>query len=99
MLAHVTLAGPARQRAFDAVVADLKVLFSCELIHGDLSAYSVLYDGTRPRLIDLPQARDLATLPDPWPIFYRDVANICQHFQRQGMKLDPLALAMDLWRS
>jgi RIO kinase 1 len=98
MLVHVNLAGAALEAAFAAVVEDVRALLDCELIHGDLSAYNILYDGERPRLIDLPQARDIGDIADPWPAFYRDVDHACQYFLRHGLTMDPLALAMDLWR-
>ena len=97
MLVHTRLSRNATARAFEAVIDDVRRLLDCELIHGDLSAYNILYHHARPRLIDLPQAREIKSLADPWPMFYRDIANLCQHFERQGLERDPLKLAQDLW--
>ena len=97
MLVHVKLNRNATARAFEAIIDDVRTLLDCELIHGDLSAYNILYHRDRPRLIDLPQASAIKSLADPWPMFYRDIANICQHFERQGLERDPLRLAQDLW--
>jgi RIO kinase 1 len=98
MLVHTRLSSEATARAFEAVINDVRTLLDCELIHGDLSAYNILYHQDRPRLIDLPQASDIKSLADPWPMFYRDIANLCQHFERQGLARDPLTLALDLWK-
>lgn len=97
MLVHTRLSPNATARAFDAIIDDVRTMLDCELIHGDLSAYNILYHQERPRLIDLPQACEIKSLADPWPMFYRDIANICQHFERQGLKRDPLRLAQGLW--
>ncbi len=98
MLVHTKLGSEATARAFDAIINDVRTLLDCELIHGDLSAYNILYHDGRPRLIDLPQASDIKSLADPWPMFYRDIANLCQHFERHGLARDPLKLAVDLWK-
>ena len=97
MLVHTRLSRNETARAFEAIIEDVRTLLDCELIHGDLSAYNILYHRDRPRLIDLPQASEIKSLADPWPMFYRDIANICQHFDRQGLERDPLRLAQDLW--
>src|SRR5262245_56361633 len=44
------------ERVFTSLVRDLEILVQCGLVHGDLSAFNVLYLDDAPRMIDLPQA-------------------------------------------
>ncbi len=98
MLTQLRLEAAVAQRIFDSVINDVRIMLDHDLVHGDLSAFNILFFDDRPRLIDLPQSVDVRIAVDPWPLFYRDIENICQYFSRQGLILDPLQLAMDLWR-
>jgi len=98
MLTHVRLEREEAERAYEALLGDVSKLLECGLVHGDLSAYNVLYHEGRPRLIDLPQAVDLSGGVDGWALFYRDMENLAAYFARQGLKVDPLADALRLWQ-
>jgi len=97
-LAEIRLAPLDMQRVFDSVVRDLEILLACGVIHGDLSAYNIMYLDDRPRLIDLPQAMPIDDAPDPWALFHRDVVNVAEHFSKRGVAVDPLDLALRLWQ-
>ncbi len=97
-LAEVRLETEEAQRIFPIVVRDIEIMLECGVVHGDLSAYNVLYlDGT-PRMIDLPQATRIDDAVDPWALFHRDVSNICEYFRKRGVEADALDLALRLWR-
>ena len=96
-LAQVRLEPADAQRVFAAVLQDVEILLDCGLVHGDLSAYNILYHDGRPRMIDLPQAVDVDGPADAWSLFHRDIDNVCGYFRRQGVSTDPLGLAMKLW--
>jgi RIO1 family len=55
-LAECRLDRGAAAEAFALLLHDVEIHLDCGLVHGDLSAYNVLYLDGRPRLIDLPQA-------------------------------------------
>jgi RIO kinase 1 len=97
-LVETRLSGTELESAWHAVHDDIEILLACGLVHGDLSAYNILYAGGRPRLIDLPQALAIDDAPDPWALFFRDVSNVCDWFNRRGMTLDALDVALRLWR-
>jgi len=97
-LSEVRLAQVDAQDAFRQIMRDVEILLDCRLVHGDLSAYNVLYVAGRTRLIDLPQAVSIDVAPDPWSLFLRDVTNICDHFRRRGVERDALDVALGLWR-
>ena len=84
---------------FDRVVLNLNLLLQNERIHGDLSAYKILYWEGDITLIDFPQVVDPEANQTAWNIFLRDVTRVCQYFATQGLKRDPRRLATDLWTS
>jgi RIO kinase 1 len=98
-LAETRLIRDEAERVFHLVVRDIETMLRCGVIHGDLSAYNILYLDDRPRLIDLPQATCIDDAPDPWALFHRDVTNVADHFQRRGVTIDALDLALRLWRA
>ena len=82
---------------FDRVIRNVDLLLSKDRIHGDLSAYNVLYWDGDITLIDFPQVVSPEANPSAWVIFLRDVTRICQYFNSQGVKADARKLATDLW--
>lgn len=84
---------------FDRVIFNLNLLLQNDRIHGDLSAYNILYWDGDITLIDFPQVVSPEDNPSAWVIFLRDVTRICQYFQSQGIDPDPRKLAADLWTS
>jgi RIO kinase 1 len=84
---------------FDRVIHNIDLLLRNKCIHGDLSAYNVLYWEGDITLIDFPQVVNPDSNPAAWNIFLRDVTRICQYFASQGMKRDGRKLAADLWTS
>jgi RIO kinase 1 len=88
----------ARQ-LFDRVILNLNLLLDYERIHGDLSAYNILYWDGDITLIDFPQVVHPEANPSAWGIFQRDVKRVCQYFEAQGVKTHAARLAADLWTS
>jgi serine/threonine-protein kinase RIO1 len=72
-------------------------MLSLGIVHGDLSAYNVLYWQGKITLIDFPQVVNPVDNPDAPAIFERDVTRICQYFAAQGAVRDPVATAEALW--
>lgn len=95
----VTLGRGEAHRLFDRVVFNLDLLLSIGRIHGDLSAYNILYWDGDITLIDFPQVVDVEANPSAWTIFQRDVTRICQYFNSQGIQCNARKLASDLWIS
>lgn len=90
--------GEARD-LFDRVVLNLDLLLANKRIHGDLSAYNILYWDGGITLIDFPQVVDPEANPSAWVIFLRDVTRVCQYFASQGVKANAHKLAAELWTS
>jgi RIO kinase 1 len=98
-LNSVTLDRDSAHRLFDRVILNLNLLLQNERIHGDLSAYNILYWDGDITLIDFPQVIHPELNPSAWTIFQRDVTRVCQYFGSQGVKRDARKLAADLWTS
>lgn len=83
---------------FNEVLRNLRLLLSHDLIHGDLSAYNILYWKDAITLIDFPQVVNRRTNPHAEEIFTRDVRRVCEYFARMGAKCNPERIAGELWR-
>jgi len=92
--------GLARKEAaplFQEALRNIELLLEHGLIHGDLSAYNILYWQGRIILIDFPQVVDVQTNSNAAAILQRDVTRVCEYFTRQGVTCDPAAIAGELW--
>ena len=87
----------ARQ-LFERVLANVEIMLAHDRVHGDLSAYNILYWDGEITLIDFPQAISPKENRNAWLIFQRDVTRVCEYFARQGVTSDPPAIAESLWR-
>jgi RIO kinase 1 len=84
---------------FERVLHNIDLLLAHHRIHGDLSAYNILYWDGDITLIDFPQVVQPESNPAAWSIFLRDVTRVCQYFASQGLKRDARKLAAQLWTS
>ncbi|MCC7021114.1 MAG: hypothetical protein IT332_15235 [Ardenticatenales bacterium] len=98
-LSQVRLRRGEAEPLFDVVVRNIETMLALGVVHGDLSAYNVLYWQGAVTLIDFPQAVDPFENPAARRIFDRDVARVCQYFKAQGVAAagDAAALADALW--
>lgn len=98
-LSHITLERDEAQSIYDRVVRNLDIMLSKDRIHGDLSAYNILYWDGDIKLIDFPQVVIPESNPSSWGIFQRDVMRVCQYFAAQGVDCNPRNLSAELWTS
>lgn len=82
---------------FAQVQRNIETMLRCHLVHGDLSAYNILYGGEKLHLIDFPQAVDARSNSNARMLLERDVTNISRYFERMGCAVDPAAYATSLW--
>lgn len=83
----------------ERLIRDVDMLLAGNRIHGDLSAYNILYWEGDITLIDFPQVVQPDSNPAAWSIFLRDITRICQYFASQGLRRDARRLAAELWTS
>ena len=96
-LNEITLARKEAERLFQAVLGNIELLLQHGLIHGDLSAYNLLYWQGQVTLIDFPQVTAVRTNANAAFILQRDITRVCEYFARQGVACDPIAIMNDLW--
>ena len=98
-LTAITLEREEVHPLFDRIIHNIDLLLRHKRVHGDLSAYNILYWDGDITLIDFPQVVDPEANQTAWNIFLRDVTRICQYFASQGLKRDARKLAAELWTS
>lgn len=98
-LCTVALELDEAKHLYDRMVFNIDLMLTHDRIHGDLSAYNILYWDGNIILIDFPQVVLPESNPASWNIFLRDVTRVCQYFSSQGVECDGRNLASDLWTS
>jgi RIO kinase 1 len=94
----VDLAPREAEVLFREVLDNLDLMLQHDLVHGDLSAYNILYWQGTISLIDFPQVVELHANARAREILARDVQRTCEYFAGQGVICDAGAIAADLWR-
>ncbi len=84
-------------RLFRNLMRDIELFLAHDRIHGDLSAYNILYWQGNVTIIDFAQAVDPRHNPEVYPLLERDIERVCGYFARFGVTSDPHALAARLW--
>ncbi|MEO7819054.1 MAG: RIO1 family regulatory kinase/ATPase, partial [Actinomycetota bacterium] len=81
----------------EQILWNVRLLAREETVHGDLSAYNVLFWEERAWIIDFPQSVNLFHNQYGVEFLLRDIVNVCNFFKRFGIVRDPqeeLALAL-----
>ncbi len=86
--------------AYHDMLGQLVRILMCDLIHGDLSPYNVLWSANGPTIIDFPQIISASHNSRSEAFFLRDARNILGHFARFDRSLharsgDP----SEIWRA
>jgi RIO kinase 1 len=98
-LSEISLERSEARGVFERVLANIDLLLAHECIHGDLSAYNILFWDGEITLIDFPQVVSPKINRNAYAIFMRDVTRVCEYFNKQGLNLNPRKIAADLWTS
>ncbi|MCI0398808.1 MAG: hypothetical protein L0332_26905 [Chloroflexi bacterium] len=99
VLSDVALEANEARPLFERVMANIRLMLTHHTIHGDLSAYNILYWEGHITIIDFPQMVDARKNPHAATLLERDVRRVCDYFNRFGVRADPLRLAYELWQS
>lgn len=67
------------------------------LIHGDLSAYNILYWEGEITVIDFPQVISTAGNRHAYAVLERDITRVCDYFAQQGVRRDAVQITAELW--
>lgn len=96
-LSDVDLDRPTAERVWNELLEEIAVILGAERVHGDLSAYNVLWWRERAVVIDLSQTVDVVTQPAALDLLRRDVASLGAYFARRGVhvRVDRALAALD----
>lgn len=96
-LGGVTLEDDEAREHFACILRNIELALEHGRIHGDLSAYNILYWQGKVTLIDFAQAADPFHNSDVYSLFLRDVERVCQYFALYDIEADAHALAREIW--
>jgi RIO kinase 1 len=103
-LHYITLGPAEAQPLFDQLLEDVRTMLTLDIVHGDFSAYNILYWDGEAKIIDFPQAINPWYNANALFMLERDITRLCQYFARYGVvdasgrTPDPVALTTDLWQ-
>ena len=95
-LADAGLSGAALQDAWAQVGDAVVRMLRGGVVHGDLSAWNLLWHDGRVVVIDVPQAVETAWSPHAATLFSRDVRSLTGSLRAMGLDLDADATERDL---
>lgn len=87
-LAQARLSAGEVASAWTQLFESVRALTAAGMVHGDLSAYNLLWWQGRLVLIDLPQAVEFTTNTDAPELLHRDLANVAAWFGPRGVVVD-----------
>jgi RIO kinase 1 len=86
--------------AYKDMLGQLVKMLTCDLIHGDLSPYNVLWSANGPTIIDFPQIISASHNSRSEVFFLRDARNILGHFASVDRSLNARSGdASEIWRT
>lgn len=97
LLERCQLDRASARRVYERLVANVELALACDRVHGDLSAFNVLWHRGRVFVIDFPQAADARTNPNASELLRRDLCNLARYFHRYGIRDDVEGRARRLW--
>jgi RIO kinase 1 len=97
LLREVTLRREEAMPLFERVLRNIELWLACDRVHGDLSAYNMLYWDGAITIIDFAQAVDPRYNLEVYPLLLRDVERVCRYFARYGVEAEANRLASAMW--
>lgn len=97
-LSEIQLERDEAEALYHEVLRNIELMLQNHLIHGDLSAYNILYFEGEITLIDFPQVTDALANSHAREILSRDVERVSSYFARYGVRTDATETAATLWK-
>jgi len=76
------------EEAFSQSVENLKRIVRAGRVHGDYSAFNILWHSEKAVVIDFPQVMEFKNNPNANAFLERDVRSLCKSFVKKGVKAD-----------
>jgi RIO kinase 1 len=97
-LSEISLPAEEAQTLFQRTMDNVALMLDNHLIHGDLSAYNILYWDGEIFIIDFPQMVEARHNPHAFELLKRDIQRVCDYYGRFGVQANPTQLTLDLWQ-
>lgn len=97
-LSEITLDRDEAKPLFFDALRNIELMLQNGMIHGDLSAYNILYWDGAITLIDFPQVTDSRGNSHAYDILRRDITRVCEYFADQGVDADADRIMWRLWK-
>ena len=95
---HEAVLNPAEAAPlFQETLRNIEIMLTQGYVHGDLSAYNILYWEGKITLIDFPQVTDAQANRNARKILSRDVQRVCEYFGQYGVPCNASAITEKLW--
>lgn len=96
-LNDVSLDRDEAEALFQIVLDNIRLMLAHHLVHGDLSAFNILYWNDTVTIIDFPQVVNARVNPNARMLLERDVRRVCDYFARYKVSSEPQRIVRDLW--
>ncbi len=83
---------------FAEALRNIEIMLQNGMIHGDLSAYNILYWDGAITLIDFPQVANARINSQAFKILQRDITRVCEYFDAQGVDSEPDTITRWMWK-
>jgi RIO kinase 1 len=97
-LSDLKLEMPEAAEAFRQSVENLKLVVKAGRVHGDYSAFNLLWHNEKVVVIDFPQVLECGQHPNAEAFLRRDVRSLCSSFLKQGVKADEVRIYREVRR-
>lgn len=84
------------EEAFRQSVRNLKLIVKSGRVHGDYSAFNILWHNEKAVVIDFPQVIEFDNNPNAGDFLERDVRSLCKSFRKQGVQADEAKILRDV---
>ena len=97
-LSDVSLTQEEAKSLVQIVLKNIRLMLDSHFVHGDLSAFNILYWEGAISIIDFPQVVDARTNPHAQTLLKRDIKRICDYFARYyKTNVDPEEISREFW--
>ncbi len=97
LLSDVSLDREEAAVLFGVIMDNIRLMLEHHFVHGDLSAFNILYWEEEIYIIDFPQVVNARVNPNARMLLQRDVTRICDYFARFKVKSNPAQITHTLW--
>ncbi|MBA3945778.1 MAG: hypothetical protein H0X37_14565 [Herpetosiphonaceae bacterium] len=97
LLREVRIPREEAQPLWDCLWHNIELFLANDCVHGDLSAYNILYWQGHVTIIDFAQAVDPRYNQEVYELLARDIERVYRYFAPYGVVADPGALTAELW--